>query len=126
MLSILSWIPLLGPIIEGVFSFLNKKEDTALLRYQTGVNADVEDAKTSARIIEATSDDIGIRLMRDAVCVFPVTWSMLIGWDTIVANTSWKVYMWHVANYPPSVSYLPYAVMVFLLGNIGINAWKRR
>jgi|SRR5882672_9706172 len=125
MLSILTWIPLLGPIIEGVFGFLNKRQDNALAKYKIGTEADTEDAKTSASIIESTKDDIGIRLMRDAVC-FPVTvWSMLIGWDTIIAKR-WPDLMWHVEKYPDSVAYLPYAVLVFLLGNVGINAWKRR
>ena len=125
MLSILSWLPIIGPIIEGFFGFLNKKQDTALAKYQTGVTADTEDAKTSARIIEATRDDIGLRLARDIVC-FPVAvWSALIGWDTIIVK-KWPWLMWHVADYPTSVGYLPYAVLAFLLGNIGINAWKRR
>lgn len=125
MLSILTWIPLLGPIIEGVFGFLNKRQDNALAKFKIGTEADVEDAKTSARIIEATQDDIGIRLMRDAVCFPVVVWSMLIGWDTIIANR-WHDWMWHVEKYPDSVAYLPYAVLIFLLGNVGINAWKRR
>lgn len=125
MLSALSWIPLLGPIIEGLFGFLNKRSDNALEKYKTGVSADTEDAKTSASIIEATQDDIGIRLMRDAACLPVVVWSMLIGWDTIIAK-KWPYLMWHVEKYPDSVAYLPYAVLIFLLGNVGINAWKRR
>lgn len=125
MLSALSWIPLLGPIIEGLFGFLNKRSDNALEKYKTGVNADTENAKTSASIIEATQDDIGIRLMRDAACLPVVVWSMLIGWDTIIAK-KWPYLMWHVEKYPDSVAYLPYAVLIFLLGNVGINAWKRR
>lgn len=125
MLSVLSWIPLLGPIIEGFFGFLNKRSDNSLAKYKTGVEADTQDAKTSARIIETTQDDIGIRLMRDAVCFPVVVWSMLIGWDTIIAK-KWPYLMWHVEKYPDSVAYLPYAVLVFLLGNVGINAWKRR
>lgn len=125
MLSILTWIPLIGPIVEGLFGFLNKRNDNALAKFKIGTEADVEDAKTSARIIEATQDDIGIRLMRDAVCFPVVIWSMLIGWDTIIAK-KWPYLMWHVEKYPDSVAYLPYAVLVFLLGNVGINAWKRR
>lgn len=125
MLSAIAWLPLIGPIVEGFFGFLNKRSDNALEKYKTGVSADTEDAKTSARIIEATQDDICIRFMRDAVCFPVVVWSMLIGWDTIIAK-KWPELMWHVEKYPESVAYLPYAVLVFLLGNVGINAWKRR
>lgn len=127
MLSILTWIPILGPIIEGVFGFLNKRQDNALVKYQTGVTADTEDAKTSARIIEATNDDIGVRLMRDLICFPVVVWTMLLCWDTIVAESSYASWMWHLASFEKTgAPYLPYAVITFLLGNVGINAWKRR
>lgn len=125
MLSILTWIPILGPIIEGLFGFLNKRQDNALAKFKIGTEADTEDAKTAARIIETTQDDIGIRLARD-ILIFPTSvWGALIGWDTIVAiRFPWLQF--HVEKYPDSVAYLPYAVVAFLLGNIGINAWKRR
>lgn len=121
----LSWIPLLGPILQGLFStastIYSKLKDT-----QLGMrNADVEEAKISAQIIHDTNDDIALRIMRDAA-VFPVVvWTMLIGWDTIIVR-HWPERMWHIDNYPPSVGYLPYVVLAFLFGNIGLNAWKRK
>lgn len=121
----LSWIPIIGPVIEGIVSIFNKKMDTDVVKYQTKVNAEVTDAQTAARIIEATKDDIGIRLTRDIVC-FPVAiWAALISWDTIIA-IRFPNLMFHVEKFPESVEYLPYAVLTFLLGNIGINAWKRK
>jgi hypothetical protein len=121
----LSWIPLVGPILQGLFntasSIYSKFKDT-----QLGMrNAEVEEAKVSAQIIQTTNDDIGLRILRDMVCLPVVIWTMLIGWDTIVVrhNPDW-VYI--VEKYPPSVEYLPYAVLMFLLGNIGFNAWKRK
>lgn len=121
----LSWIPLLGPILQGLFStassIYSKMKDTQLgMRIQ-----DVEEAKVSAQIIRDTNDDIGLRILRDAALVFPVTWSALMGWDTIVA-VKYPSLMWHVPNYPASVGYIPYAALAFLFGNIGINIWKRK
>ncbi len=125
MLSILTWIPILGPIIEGVFGWLNKRQDNALELVKAGRTADLEESKIAANIIETTKDDIGIRLARDII-IFPVAvWTALIGWDTINAIRFPSV-MFYVEKYPDSVAYLPYAVITFLLGNIGINAWKRR
>lgn len=120
-----SWIPLVGPIIDGIVSIFTKYQDTKLGTLQANLTADVTDAQTSAQIIEATKDDIGLRILRDAALVFPVAWSALIGYDTLVSYR-WPDYMFHVNAYPPSVEYLPYAALTFLLGNIGINAWKRR
>jgi hypothetical protein len=121
----LSWIPLLGPILQGLFNIVgtvySKFKDTQLgMRVQ-----EVEEAKVSAQIIHDTNDDICLRLMRDAA-ILPVTvWTMLIGWDTIIAQR-FPEYMWHVAPYPDTVAYLPYVVLVFLFGNIGLNMWTRK
>lgn len=118
--AILGWIPLLGPIIQGIGGIYSKFKDT-----QLGMrNADVEEAKVSAQIIHDTNDDICLRIMRDAAVLPVVVWSMLIGWDTLIVK-HWPAYMWHVDKYPESVGYLPYVVLAFLFGNIGLNAWKR-
>jgi hypothetical protein len=119
------WIPLLGPIIQGVFSIFTKMQDNAIIKYKTDATRDVEEAKISADIIQTTEDDICLRMMRDAA-VFPVVvWSFLIGYDTIIAKR-WPDWMFHIEKYPDSVAYLPYVVLVFLFGNIGLNTWKRK
>ncbi len=125
----LSWIPIIGPILQGLLgpiaTMFGKFFDSKVAITQATLGAEVEETKVSAQIIKDTADDIGIRLMRDVVCLPVVVWSGLIGWDTIVAYR-FPQYMWHVANYPMSVAYLPYAVLIFLLGNVGFNAWKRK
>lgn len=99
--------------------------DTDVEKTRITRTSDVEEAKVSAEIIKATQDDWGLRISRDLIC-FPVAvWAALMSWDTIVAN-HWRWLMWDVPNFPPSVEYIPYAVMVFLLGNIGINMWSRK
>lgn len=131
----LGWIPFLGPILQGLFNtvtsvYLKFKDTQVDLRKQ-----EVAEAQISAQIIRDTNDDIGIRIMRDALCLGPVIWTMLISWDTIIGarrsdgsmwHPDWFNYMFHVGSYPDTVGYLPYAVVVFLLGNIGLNIWKRR
>lgn len=122
---ILSWIPVVGPIVQGITTAFIKSKDTELEKLK--VNADIHksDTASSVAVLEAFKDDIGIRFMRDLVCFPVVVWSMLIGWDTIVA-IRYPDWMFHVEKYPESVAYLPYAVLVFLLGNVGINAWKSK
>lgn len=111
--------------MQGLFNTASsvyiKFKDTQLgMRVQ-----DVEEAKVSEQIIRDTNDDIGLRILRDAALVFPVTWSALIGWDTIVSHRfPWL--MFHVNPYPANVGYIPYAALAFLFGNIGINLWKRK
>lgn len=125
MLSALGFIPLFGPIIQGLASIFNGFTSMEAVKLQTASQTTIAETQASVQIIQATSNDIGIRIMRDALLLFPVVWSGLVGWDTIVAK-HWPKLMWHTAEYPAALSYLPYAVMVFLLGNIGINSWKNK
>src|SRR5258705_12041661 len=78
------WIPFIGPILQGLFNTVSgiyaKFKDTQLGMRQ----AEVEEAKVSAQIIHDTNDDLGIRILRDAVCLPVVAWTMIIGWDTII------------------------------------------
>lgn len=121
----LAFIPILGPIIQGIFGIFTKLSDNKLATLKTERSSDIEEAKVSAQIIQTTQDDVGLRLMRDLLCFPTVMWATLIGWDTIVAFR-FPDWMFHVPPYPESVAYLPYAVVVFLLGNIGINMWNRK
>ena len=122
----LSFLPIVGPIIQGIFSIFSKWQDTKLGTLTVERTNDVEEAKVSAQIIQTTQDDIALRLMRDLYCFPAVVQVALVGWDTMVANNSWHVYMLHIAKFPPSLEWYPLSVAVFLLGNIGINMWNRK
>ena len=63
--------------------------------------------------------------MVDAALIMPVAWSALIGWDTIVAYR-FPDMMFHVADYPANVQYIPYGAFAFLFGVLGMNIWKRK
>lgn len=123
----LAFLPIIGPIIQGIISIFTKAMDTKVEVLKTERGTQVEEAKVSAQIIQSTQDDIGLRLMRDLM-IFPVVvWTFLLCWDTIIAESAYSGYMWHLASFEKTgAPYLPYAVVVFLLGNIGINMWNRK
>lgn len=126
----LAFLPIIGPIIQGIISIFTKAMDTKVEVLKTTRGADVQEAQVSAQIISATQDDIGLRFMRDLM-IFPIViWTTLLCYDTIIAETTWfngQYWMWHVASFDKTgAPYLPYAVVVFLLGNIGINMWNRK
>jgi hypothetical protein len=123
---VLAFLPIIGPIIQGIISIFTKVEDTKVEILKTTQGTQIEESKISAQIIASTQDDLGLRLMRDLYCFPAVVQVALTGWDTMIALNSWHVYMWHVATFPPSLEWYPYSVAVFLLGNIGINMWNRR
>lgn len=131
----LSWIPLLGPIFQGISSIVGNFTSLAAVKLQTASATTIAETQTSAQIIATTNDDILLRILRDAAILPVVVWSALIGWDTIIGARDhsgqlfhdWAAYwMWHVGSYPDGVSYLPYVVLVFLFGNIGMNIWRNK
>ena len=109
---------LVGPIFDGIGGILGKYWDnkTQVLKTETD---------GSVKIIEATKDDWGVRLARD-VLIWPwAAWGGAIGWDSLIAR-SHPDWMFHPVAIPEAVAYMPYAVIVFLLGNIGLNMWKNK
>lgn len=133
--ALLGFIPLLGPIIQGISSIFTGyfSEKTAVV--QAGAQIAITETQATTQIIHDTQDDILLRILRDATILPVVIWSMAIGWDTLISGRdhagnlyhAWAAdWIWHVPDYPPSVTYLPYMVLVFLFGNIGLNMWKRK
>jgi hypothetical protein len=119
-----AWLPIIGPIIQGVVSIFNKFQDVKIVQYQTDADKYKAGAEASSQIIQATEHDYGVQLTRDLV-IFPVgVWTALISWDTIIA-LRYPDLMFHVAPYPQSLSFLPYAVLTFLLGTVAVTSWKR-
>lgn len=131
----LSWIPLAGPILQGLFSTFSSITSSVMSVKVAQIKADVTTSQISEQIIKDTNDDILLHILRDAAILPVVVWSALIGWDTIIGDRDrygnlfhpWASrWMWHVGTYPDVVGYLPYVVLVFLFGNIGLNIWRSR
>lgn len=121
----LGWLPIIGPIIDGIVSIFNKYKDVEAIKYKTDGEVSIEGVKASANIIAATKDDIGIRLARD-IAIYPVViHDALVVWVTLCLTMKPEWYF-RVEQLPPSLAYLPYAVYTFLLGNIGFNVWRRK
>jgi|SRR6185312_1529567 len=121
----LSWLPLIGPILQGLGSTAVSLYSTFKSTEVEQIKAGVTDAQTSAQIIRDTNDDICLRLLRDAALVFPILWSAIIGWDTVVAY-HYPELMWRVPDYPVDVRYIPYGAFAFLFGLLGFKVWKNK
>lgn len=120
------WIPIVGPIIDGIVSIFAKWQDTSLGKYQVDGTVDVEAIKASAQIISDTKNDIGIRLARDLI-MFPVAlWMGFVTWNNIILF-KFPSLVWTVARYPKDsgLEYLPYAVLSFLFGVTAMKTLRR-
>ena len=107
----LGWLPIAGPIIDGIVAIVKGHQDVSVKKDTN----DVEEIKARLNLLAALKDDIGVRLARD-ITMFPVAvWTALVSWDTIWAIRAPEL-MFHVEKYPPALEYLPYAVLAFLFG----------
>jgi hypothetical protein len=121
----LSWIPLLGPILQGLASIVTPFFNEKGIAVKAAADVTIAETQASVQVLQTFHDDIALRILRDAICLPVAVWAMLMGWDTIVAK-HWPKLMWHTAGFPDSVQYIPYVVLVFLFGNIGLNMWNRK
>ena len=125
MLSILTWIPILGPIIQGFFSFLNKVQDKEIVQIQTDGTTEVAAVKASADVIHSTADDIGVRLCRDIIMLPGSAWCGLYMWDKIVAHRFPEL-VWDVAGLDGPLAVLPHALLIFFFGYAAVKTWRNR
>ncbi len=114
-----AWLPIIGPIVEGVVSVIKGHQDVTIKKDTN----DVEEIKARISLLAALKDDIGIRIVRDIIMTPVAVWTALISWDTIVA-LRFPDWQFHVAAYPEPIAYLPYAVLAFIFGLQVRNKFK--
>lgn len=109
------WIPIIGPIINGIVSIVVKLTDTEVALKKVDSTVTIKGMEVSAQTIRDTEEDIGVRLARDIVLWPWAMWIGFIGWDKIVAY-HWPYLVMNVSPIPNNLSYMPLAVMSFLVG----------
>lgn len=120
----LSFIPIIGPIIQGLSGIIGALTNTEVVKFQTQATVETAAIQASAQIIQATEHDWGVRLARDLI-MFPVScWMGLIVWDSIFYQYPWLVFT--VSKLPDSIAYMPYAVLAFLFGSAAMNVWRTK
>jgi|ERR1051326_2502912 hypothetical protein len=114
-----SWIPILGPLIDGIVRIFSGFTDTKIAT----IKANAEISKELARTVQVYHDDPGFKLSRDIVLFPAAIWTSLVTWDNIVIH-HWPSLVWTVEKYPPGLEFFPYAVLTALLGINLMNIWK--
>jgi hypothetical protein len=106
-------------------SIFTKKKDAEVEIYKADTESNIAIAKTWSDNRARKEDGIALQFLRDLLCFGPIMWVDIIIWDKIVA-TSHPTWVVGVLPLPESIAYMPGAVVVFLLGNIGLNMWKTK
>lgn len=118
------WIPILGPIVDGVVSIFRSFSDSRIVKYKVDGSVDIAAMEAANEIQIANKDDIGVRLARDLIMFPTALWCSMITWDNIMVY-KFPNLVWTVSKYPPGMEYLPYAVLGFLFGITSMLIWRR-
>lgn len=120
LLSLIGAIP---GALNGLFTWLNKKEDTTLGKYTIDGNVNIAAMQQDTLIIQARAqlaaamkDDPATKMAR-RLLMYPVClWFALIVFDSVFRENEYiGPYTWRVLALPGNLSYLPYAVVAYLL-----------
>lgn len=120
MLSILSVVPIVGPIIQGVVDLFKQKADIDLQKTlsanMTSLEKQKDISKTDLAIIQARTqialahkDDLGARLVRDLI-MFPVGVHTCLYYYWL----TFPMYAWEIKEPAQAMQYIPYAVIAWL------------
>lgn len=134
----MGWLPIIGPILQGIISSIasifNKRADVEIQKSNVELEKKridgqvwVKEAELSTQIVRDHDQRLDLRIAQDLV-VFPVVvMTALVTWDNIVTlpypNLVWGIRPFLEGS---GFTYLPYAVMTFLLGTIAVNTWKAK
>lgn len=103
--ALLSFIPLLGTVVNGVSSYLSTRNEMKITKDKD----DLEEIKIR---LEFQRKDIRLQLQQDMI-VFPVSlWTMLFTWDQIV-KIKYPDLVWGVASLEQMI-FIP--VLAYLFG----------
>lgn len=105
----LGWLPIIGPVIDGIVSIWKGYQDVTV---QKGAQ-DVQVIQARAAVAIAFKDDIGVRLARDLIMFPAACWTLLIFWYCITHEIA-PGWSWKILAVPGNLEYIPYAVIAFL------------
>lgn len=119
-----SWIPIVGPIIDGIVSMFSKWQDTKLGTYKVDGQVVSTEIKASADTTIAFKDDIGVRLSRDIIMFPGSCYCGIYIWDKIM-DLHHPELVWGVAPLDGLFVALPTMLFGFFFGVAVMNIWKR-
>ena len=120
----LSWLPFLGPIIDGIVSIFTKVKDTDLGKYEVDGQVFTEVTKDNSLITLAFVHDIPVRIARDII-MFPGSIWCALYIEGRIMDVKHPEWVFPVKSLDGPMAYLPYALMTFFFG-MSYLTWKQK
>lgn len=123
--GLLSLIPIIGPVIDGIVAVVKGRQDTSVKVAQI-------DADTTKVAMEASNDltkafiaDVGVRVCRDIIMFPGSIYCATIIWDRFM-DIRHPELVWGVLPLQGAMEYLPYALLTFFFGSAFLYYQRRK
>lgn len=124
MLSILSFLPIIGPLIDGIVAVIKGKQDTTVKLAQTEAGVTQAGMVAANEITTAFVSDSHVRFCRDLIMFPGSIYCGTIIWDRWI-EIKYPGLVWGVKPLVGAMEYLPFALLTFFFGAAYLY-WKRR
>jgi hypothetical protein len=122
-----SWIPIIGPFIQGAVNMFSKFEDASVQKTEIAATKDVALRSQDVAIIQTRADlakafahDVGVVFARDVILNWYAIYVSLIFYDSCFRNILPPYMTWRVLALPDSLNYLCAGIIAFLF----VAAWR--
>ncbi len=130
MLSILSVIPVIGPIIQGVVDLFKQRADIDLQKTldanRTALGKSTDENRTDVAVLQtrlalalATKDDLGPKLIKDVIMYGPAVW-ILVYFYNLAFRGLIPDWTWTVSAPEANMQFIPLAIIGYLF----VTAYK--
>lgn len=122
--SLASFIPIVGPIIDGVVSIYKQKTDTEVTKIKMDDDLTVQAMQSSNQLVSLFASDVMVRVCRDIIMFPGSIYCGTIIWDRFM-DTRHPELVWGVLSLQGAMEYLPFALLTFFFGSAFIY-WNKR
>lgn len=122
--SAASFIPIVGPIIDGVVSVYKQKTNTDVTKIKMDNELTVQGMQASNQLVSLFASDAMVRACRDIVMVPGSIYCGTIIWDRFM-DIRHPELVWGVLPLQGAMEYLPYALLTFFFGS-AFTYWMKR
>lgn len=119
----LGWLPIIGPVIEGIVAVVRGRQDTSVKNKQIDADVHTTSLKTANELTLGFKDDLGVRICRDMIMFPGSIYCGTIIWDRFM-DINHPEWVWGVKGLEGAMEYLPFALLTFFFGSAYL-AWRR-
>lgn len=122
--SVASFIPIVGPIIDGVVGIYKQKTNTQVANKKLDNEFDTQAMHESNQLVSLFVSDVMVKVCRDIIMFPGSIYCGTIIWDRYMAIRHPEL-VWGVLPLQGAMEYLPYALLTFFFGSAFLY-WKRK